>query len=102
MDLVEKKLKISQKGIEKVWNYAGGKPNFRFGFVINAIEQKDLFKFKDKFEKIGELNIIEGLKEIGSLSYNNTYEQYEKEFIELDNQIKAFGYKKFPINVVEN
>ncbi|PCJ98063.1 MAG: hypothetical protein COA50_03820 [Flavobacteriaceae bacterium] len=38
-----------QPGIEIVWDYLGGKPNFIFGFVIDAVEHKDLLKFKHHF-----------------------------------------------------
>ena len=92
----------SQPGIEKIWDYVGGKPNFCFGFVIQVVEQKDLLNFKNKFEKIGELDIIEGLKEIGSISDEDSYERYDETYIELDNQIKVFGYQKYPIRVVIN
>lgn len=96
------KTQASQPGIEKIWDYVGGKPNFCFGFVIQVVEQKDLLNFKNKFEKIGELDIIEGLKEIGSISDEDSYERYDETYIELDNQIKVFGYQKYPIRVVIN
>ncbi len=92
----------SQPGIEKVWNYVGGKPNFCFGFAIQGIEHKYLLTIKDKFEKIGELNILEGLKKVGSFGYENTYKRYDETYTELDNQIKIFGYKKYPIKIVIN
>ncbi|WP_299535533.1 hypothetical protein [Ulvibacterium sp.] len=92
----------SQPGIEKIWDYVGGKPNFYFGFVIQAVEHKDLMNFKNKFEKIGELNIIEGLKEIGSIGGEDTYERYDETYTELDNQIKVFGYQKYPIRIFIN
>ncbi len=90
----------SQPGIENIWNYVGGRPNFRFGFAIQAIEHKDFLNIKRQFEKIGELNIIEGLKEIGSLEYIDTYDRYDGIYSNLDNTIKAFGYKKYPIQIV--
>jgi hypothetical protein len=94
--------KTSQIGIENIWNYVGGNPNFLFGFVVNAIEHKDLLNIKNKFEKIGELNLINGLKEIGSLGYEDTFERYDEMYSELDEQIKIFGYKKYPIEIVIN
>ena len=94
--------RASQPGIEKIWDYVGGKPNFCFGFAIQGIEHKDLLNIKDKFEKIGELNIINGLKEVGSLGYENSYERYDETYTQLDEQIKIFGYKKYPIRIVLN
>jgi len=94
--------RASQPGIDKIWDYVGGKPNFCFGFTIQGIEHKDLLKIKGKFEKIGELNIVENLKEIGSLSYEDSYERYDETYTKLDEQIKIFGYKKYPIEIVIN
>lgn len=92
----------SQPGIEKIWNYIGGKPNFRFGFAIQAVEHKNLLNFKNRFEKIGQLDIIEGLKEIGSFSGEDSFERYDKTYTDIDNQIKVFGYQKYPIRIVIN
>jgi hypothetical protein len=94
--------RVYQPGIEKIWEYAGGKPNFCFGFAINGIEHKKLLKIKDKFIKIGELNIIHGLKEVGSLGYEDLYERYDEIYTQLDEQIKIFGYKKYPIRIMLN
>ncbi len=90
----------SQPGIENIWKYVGGKPKFRFGFVIYAIGHKYFLKIKNRFEKIGELNIIDGLKEVGILEYVDTYERYDKIYSNLDEEIKIFGYKKYPIDIV--
>jgi len=92
----------SQPGIEKIWNYVGGKPNFRFGFAIQAVEHKDLLNFKNRFEKIGELDIVEGLKEIGSIGGEDSFERYDETYSNLDNQIKVFGYQKYPIRIIIN
>ena len=90
----------SQPGIEKIWNYVGGEPNFGFGFAINGIEHKDLLKLKDKFEKIGELNIADGLKQIGSIGYEGSYERFDDIYTNLDEQITIFGNQKYPVEVV--
>ncbi|MEM6261903.1 MAG: hypothetical protein AAGI38_05305 [Bacteroidota bacterium] len=91
--------RASQPGIEKIWNYVGGNPNFRFGFVIKAIEHKDLLNIKGRFEKIGELKLIEGLKEVGSLSYERTFDGYDQAYMGLDHM---FGCTKYPIEIVTN
>jgi len=92
----------SHPGIEKIWNHVGGKPNFCFGFAIQAVEHTALLGFKNKFEKIGELNILEGLKKVGSLGHEDSYERYDETYSELENQIEVFGYQKFPISLVIN
>ncbi|MBX2829060.1 MAG: hypothetical protein KTR22_12920 [Flavobacteriaceae bacterium] len=94
--------KASQPGIERIWDYVGGKPNFCFGFAIQAVEHKDLLNFKNRFEKIGELEIIEGLKEIGSIGGEDSFKRYDETYIELDNRIKVFKYQKYPIRIVIN
>ncbi|WP_421753230.1 hypothetical protein [Croceimicrobium sp.] len=93
-------IQVYQPGIEKIWDYVGGKPKFCFGFVIHAVEHKDLLNFKDKFEKIGELDISEGLKEIGSIAGVNTFESYNEIYSDLDNQIEVYSYKKYPVSIV--
>lgn len=92
--------KAMQNGVKKIWDYVGGSPNFLFGFSIDAIEHKDLIKIKDKFEKIGELEIEEGLKEVGSLGYNRTFEQYDKTYSDLEHYSKIFENQKFPIRAI--
>ncbi|MBK8503721.1 MAG: hypothetical protein IPL46_16820 [Saprospiraceae bacterium] len=100
--LTREQIKAFQPGVENIWNYEGGKANFCFGFIIHGIEHKELLKIRDKFEKIGELNIINGLKEIGSLGYENSYERYDEIYSKLDEEIKIFEYKKYPIEIVIN
>ncbi len=97
----EATIKNQQAGIERIWEFVGGKRNFKFGFVINAIEQKDLLKIKNYLEKTGQIKIIDGLKEIGSIGYEYTFERYEKIFSDLESQIEIFGYKKYPIKIIE-
>ena len=94
--------KASQLGIENIWNYLGGSPNFCFGFTIHGIEHKDLLNIKGKFQKIGELDIVNGLKEIGSIGYENSYERYDEIYSKLDEEIKIFGYKKYPVEIIIN
>lgn len=91
----------SQPGLEKIWNHVGGTPKFCFGFVIHAIVHKDFFLIKDKFEKIGELDFAEGLKTVGSFSYNSSLEDYESLYSDLEHYI-AFGAKRFPLTTVLN
>ncbi|MCE7995646.1 MAG: hypothetical protein HEP71_26950 [Roseivirga sp.] len=93
-------IKASQPGIENIWNYLKRQQNLQFGFSVHGIEHGDLLKIKDQFEKIGELNILDGLKETGSLAYEDSYEGFNEILLRLNEQIKAFGYQKYPVAIV--
>lgn len=58
-----------QPGIDRIWNLNGGNCNFFFGVIQLAVDHKDFINFKDKFEKVGTLKIIDGLKKMGSFGY---------------------------------
>jgi hypothetical protein len=94
--------KEKQPGIERVWNfeYQGGNCNYFFGVDKLAITHKDFINFKDKFEKVGSLKIIEGLKQTGSFGYENDFKGFERVFADLENYIKAFQCKKYPVTVL--
>ncbi|MNX74646.1 hypothetical protein D3C86_1060920 [compost metagenome] len=92
--------KEMQPGIERIWNLSGGNCNFFFGVVKLAVDHKDFINFKDRFEKIGTLKIIEGLKETGSFGYEGSFERFETVFTDLENHIKIFQYKKYPITTL--
>ncbi len=73
-----------QPGIEIIWDYVGENSKFFFGFVIDAVEHKDLLKFKNSFEKVGSVNIIDGLKKTGSFGYLESFERFEERYDDLD------------------
>lgn len=89
--------RMMQPGIEVVWDYVGGKPNFMFGFVVDAVEHKDLLKFKHHFESIGRINILEGLKKPGSYGYSLNFQRFEERYSDLEKEIKIFNYEKYPV-----
>lgn len=93
----QKTTKEMQPGIERIWNLSGGNCNFFFGVIKRAVDHKDFINFKDRFEKIGTLKIIEGLKKTGSLGYEENFERFETIFGDLENHIKIFQYKKYPV-----
>lgn len=93
----QKTTKERQPGIERIWALSGGNCNFFFGVMKFAVDHKDFINFKDKFEKVGTLKIIEGLKETGSLGYEESFERFETIFGNLENHIKIFQQKKYPI-----
>lgn len=92
--------KKMQPGIEVVWNYIGGKPNFLFGYVVDAVEHKDLLKFKHRFERIGQINFLDGLKKPGSFGYALNFERLENRYRDLENEIRIFNYEKYPISLL--
>ena len=88
--------KEMQPGIERIWSLSGEDNNFFFGLVKMLVNHKDIIKFKDRFEKVGSLKIIEGLKRTGSYGYEDDFERFEHVFGDLDNHIKIFQQKKIP------
>jgi len=96
--------KEKQSGIERIWRFEFGSENcnYFFGVVKIAIDHKDFINFKDQFEKIGSLKIIEGLKQTGSFGYEENIEGFERIFADLDNHIRVFQDKKYPIKVLSD
>lgn len=92
--------KERQPGIERIWALNGGNCNFFFGVIKLAVDHKDFINFKDKFEKVGTLKIIEGLKETGSFGYEENFERFETIFGDLENYIKIFQQKKYPVTTL--
>ena len=94
--------KEMQPGIEKVWNYEleGGSGNYFFGVVKLAVDHKNFIGFKDKFEKVGTLKIIEGLKQTGSFGYEENLAGFERVFGDIENYIQIFQCKKYPVKVL--
>jgi len=94
--------KEKQPGIERIWHFEfeGGNCNYFFGVVKIAVDHKDFIDFKDQFEKVGTLKIIEGIKQTGSFGYEENIEGFERIFADLDNHIRIFQYKKYPVKVL--
>jgi hypothetical protein len=91
-----------QPGIERVWNFEkeGGNCNFFFGIVQFGTSHKNLSNFNNKFESIGTLKILPGLKNAGSLSGLSSFGDFEAEFSDLERRLSIFGDKKYPIKVL--
>jgi len=92
--------KERQPGIERIWELNGRNCNFFFGVIKLAVDHKDFINFKDRFEKVGTLKIIEGLKETGSFGYEENFERFETIFGDLENHIKIFQQKKYPVTTL--
>ena len=89
-----------QPNIDRVWSLSGGDSNYFFGLIQMAVDHKDFIKFKDKFEKVGTLKIMEGLKRMGSFGYAEDFERFETTFNDLDNHVKIFQQKKYPVAIL--
>jgi len=96
----QKETKELQPGIERIWEFVGGNCNFLFGLVSLAVDHKDFINFKANFEKVGSLQILEGLKQTGSFGYLLNFERFEDIFSDLDKHIEVFGYKKYPVKIL--
>jgi hypothetical protein len=92
--------KERQPGIERIWKLTGGNCNFFFGVIKLAVDHKDFINFKDRFEKVGTLKIIEGLKKTGSFGYEENFERFETIFSDLENHIKIFQQIKYPVTTL--
>jgi hypothetical protein len=89
-----------QPGINRVWEFVGGNTTSQFGLVKFAVDHKDFMNFKDKFEKVGILKIMDGLKYTSSIGYEQNFERFEEIFNDLENEIRIFKYEKFPVTVL--
>lgn len=89
-----------QPGIDRVWSLTGANSNFFFGVVQLAVNHKDFINFKNRFEKVGTLKIIEGLKKMGAFSHEEDFERFETIFGNLENHIKIFQQKKYPVTLL--
>lgn len=96
----QKTTREQQPGIDRIWKHVGGNCNFFFGVVKLAVDHKDFINFKDRFERVGSLNIIEGLKKTGSFGYEENFERFEDVFGDLEKHIRIFQYQKYPVKVL--
>jgi hypothetical protein len=91
-------IKERQPGIERVWKYEAG--NYFFGLFQLAINHKDFEKFNNKFENVGSLKVVEGLKRSMIFGYASTFDKIDSIFRDLDGHAKAFRLKKYPVTVL--
>lgn len=91
---------VYQPGIERIWAFQGVEHTFFFGLDKIAVGHKDFFDFRDKFERIGTLKIIDGLKKTGMLGGGSSFNRFESIFKDLDAHAKAFSSKKYPVLVL--
>lgn len=89
-----------QPGIETLWSLYPVYGDFFMGLVLKGVNHKDLTAFKEKFERIGTLEIKAGFKKPGSRGGFNSFERFEAFFIDFDENQKVFGYKKFRVKLL--
>jgi len=89
-----------QPGIERIWNLSGQNCNFFLGVDRLVVAHKDFIDFKDKFECVGTLKIIDGFKEKGTFGYEDNFERFEDRLSNLDKYIKDFKFNKYPITTL--
>ena len=89
-----------QPGIDRIWSLSGGDCNFFFGLIMHAVDHKDFIDFKEKFERVGTLKIVDGLKRMGSFGYESSFDRFETIFSDLENHIKIFQQEKYPVKVL--
>jgi len=75
---------------------------FFAGLVAIDIEHKKLKKFKEGFNKIGQVNLIEGFKYKSAGSYNESLEETTSSFINYLDHCNEFKIHKLPIrNIIK-
>ena len=67
------------------------------GMNMTVIDHREFINITDKFVKIGNLNLKEVCKQMGSLGGASTFEDLTREFKDLDNYIKVFQEGTFKI-----
>jgi hypothetical protein len=82
---------IKQGGIEEILKREAEKTgSFVIGIDKIGIEHKDLINFKDKFQKIGTIRIKKDYKDTGSFGYASTFDDFSRDFPDLNKYIKSF------------
>ena len=95
----DKKTTLSlQPNVDEIWEYIKG-TNFFFGVCYYLVTHKDIISFKDKFEVVGKLRIKESFKKSGSYEYAD-FERLESIFNDLDDHMKVFEQRKYPITLL--
>ncbi len=88
-----------QPGIEKLWtnkNY-----HFIIGLVYHSIEHRNLLRFKEKFIKVGQIDIKEPFKSLGSIGSASEYDTFVNHgFFDIYEYMKVFGAIKIPLKMI--
>ena len=76
--------------------------SYEIGISMAGIDHRELINFTDMFTKVGNLNLKEVCKQMGSLSGASTFEELTREFKDLDNYIKVFQEGTFEVKDMLN
>lgn len=76
---------------------AGRTGSFLTGMDKTGIDHKDFINFSDKFHRIGTIKIRTEFKDTGSMSGISNFDDFTREFPNLDNYIKIFKADTFKI-----
>ncbi len=71
--------------------------SYEIGMSMTGIDHRELINFTNMFTKIGNLNLKEVCKQMGSLGGASTFNELTREFNDLANYIKAFQESTFEI-----
>ncbi len=95
---------LKQGGLEEIMKREAEKTgSYIVGMDKTGIDHNDLINFKDKFSKIGNIKIRSEFKETSSMVGASNFENFTKEFPDLENYIKIFNTDKFKIkDIIEH
>jgi hypothetical protein len=89
---------IKQGGIEEILKREAERTgSFVIGMDKTGIDHTDLVNFAHRFQKIGQLKVNPAYKDSGSYGGSSTFDDFTREFPDLDNYIKVFRADKFKI-----
>ena len=92
-----------QGGIDEVLKREAEKTgSYEIGLNMTGIDHKELINFSVMFTKIGNLNLKEICKQMGSLGGASTFDELTSAFKNLDNYINVFKEGTFEIKDLLN
>jgi hypothetical protein len=99
-----KTIQKMQPGIEKFWaSDTSFSIPFTIGFALDGIEHKDLLNFKEKFEVAGKARIKDSFREMGSIGYEATFEEFAKQYTDIvDHCVRIFKNEMVKLKDLED
>lgn len=89
---------MKQGGIEEILKREAERTgSFIIGMDKTGVDHKDLINFADRFHKVGSIKIKSTFKDTGSIGGATNFDDFVREFPDLDNYIKIFKGDKFKI-----
>jgi len=90
---------MKQGGIEEILKREAEKTgSFVIGMDKICVNHNDLANFTDKFQKIGQLKINHNYLETGSMGIAANFDEFTRDFSDLDNYTQVFKADKFKIS----